>query len=140
MVRNGEIALSDVKRSLRRHWWIPLMSMVLLGLLGVLAVLILPKKYTSMTTVLVEQPTVPVEYVKPVVNDDLNHRLASMKEQVLSRSRLEPIIQKLNLYPEQRGAAHMEELEDKLRKAVEVELILPMPGSVNKQPPGFQIE
>jgi len=139
MVRNGEIALSDVKRSLRRHWWIPLMSMVLLGLLGVLAVLILPKKYTSMTTVLVEQPTVPVEYVKPVVNDDLNHRLASMKEQVLSRSRLEPIIQKLNLYPEKRGTAHMEELEDNLRKAVEVELVQPMPGSVNKQPPGFQI-
>jgi polysaccharide chain length determinant protein (PEP-CTERM system associated) len=139
MVRNGEIAMSDVKRSLRRHWWIPLTSMLLLGLLGIVAVLILPKKYTSMTTVLVEQPTVPVEYVKPVVNDDLNHRLASMKEQVLSRSRLEPIIQKLNLYPEQRGAAHMEELEDKLRKAVEVELIMPMPGSVNKQPPGFQI-
>jgi polysaccharide chain length determinant protein (PEP-CTERM system associated) len=139
MVRNGEIALSDVKRSLRRHWWIPLVSMLLLGLLGVLAVLILPKKYTSTTMVLVEQPTVPVEYVKPVVNDDLNHRLASMKEQVLSRSRLEPIIQKLNLYPEQRGKAHMEELEDNLRKAVDVELMQPMAGSVNKQPPGFQI-
>ena len=139
MVRNGEIALSDVKRSLRRHWWIPLMTMLLLGLLGVLAVLVLPKKYTSTTMVLVEQPTVPVEYVKPVVNDDLNHRLASMKEQVLSRSRLQPIIEKLNLYPEQRKKVHMEELEDTLRKAVEVELMQPMPGSVNKQPPGFQI-
>ena len=139
MVRNGEISLADVKRSLRRHWWIPLMTMLLLGLAGIAAVLILPKKYTSTTMVLVEQPTVPVEYVKPVVNDDLNHRLASMKEQVLSRSRLQPIIEKLNLYPEQRGKAHMEELEDTLRKAVEVELMQPMPGSVNKQPPGFQI-
>ncbi len=139
MVRNGEIALSDVKRSLRRHWWIPLMTTVLLGLVGIVAVLVLPKKYTSTTMVLVEQPTVPVEYVKPVVNDDLNHRLASMKEQVLSRSRLQPIIEKLNLYPEQRKKAHMEELEDTLRKAVEVELMQPMPGSVNKQPPGFQI-
>ena len=139
MVRNGEIALSDVKRSLRRHWWIPLMTTVLLGLAGIVAVLVLPKKYTSTTMVLVEQPTVPVEYVKPVVNDDLNHRLASMKEQVLSRSRLQPIIEKLNLYPEQRKKAHMEELEDTLRKAVEVELMQPMPGSVNKQPPGFQI-
>lgn len=139
MVRNGEISLADVKRSLRRHWWIPLMTMLLLGLAGIAAVLILPKKYTSTTMVLVEQPTVPIEYVKPVVNDDLNHRLASMKEQVLSRSRLQPIIEKLNLYPEQRGKAHMEELEDTLRKAVEVELMQPMPGSLNKQPPGFQI-
>ena len=90
------------------------MTTVLLGLAGIVAVLVLPKKYTSTTMVLVEQPTVPVEYVKPVVNDDLNHRLASMKEQVLSRSRLQPIIEKLNLYPEQRKKAHMEELEDTL--------------------------
>jgi hypothetical protein len=40
--------------------------------------------------------TVPFEYVKPVVNDDLNYRLASMKEQVLSRSRLEPETQSLS--------------------------------------------
>ena len=59
MVRNGEIALADVKRSLRRHWWIPLMTMLLLGLAGIVAVLVLPKKYTSTTMVLVEQPTVP---------------------------------------------------------------------------------
>jgi polysaccharide chain length determinant protein (PEP-CTERM system associated) len=139
MVRNGEISLADVKRSLRRHWWIPLVTMLLLGLAGIAAVLVLPKKYTSTTMVLVEQPTVPVEYVKPVVNDDLNHRLASMKEQVLSRSRLQPIIEKLSLYPEKRGKVHMEELEDTLRRAVEVELMQPMPGSLNKQPPGFQI-
>jgi len=43
----------------------------------------------SQTLVLIEQQKVPEDYVKPVVNEDLNGRLASMKEQILSRSRIE---------------------------------------------------
>ena len=139
MVRNGEIGWSDAKRILRKYWWIPLLTTMLLGLAGFGAALVLPKKYTSSTVVLVEQPTVPEDYVKPVVTDDLNHRLASMKEQVLSRSRLEPIIEKFNLYPEKRGKAHMEELVGELRKSVEVALMEPMSGALNRQPPGFHV-
>ena len=139
MIRNGEITLAEVSRSLRRYWWIPVLMTTLLGLAGYLTTLVLPKKYTSSTLVLVEQPTVPTEFVKPVVTDDLNHRLASMQEQILSRSRLQPIIEQYNLYPNLRSTAHMEDLVEKLRKVIEVELIQPMQGSVNKQPPGFHV-
>src|SRR5438445_497019 len=83
----------------------PVATMSLLGIVGLVATLVLPKKYTSTTIVLVEQPTVPVDIVKPVVTNDLNQRLASMKEEILSRSRLQPIIEKFNLYP-QREKAH----------------------------------
>jgi len=89
--------------------------------------------------VLVEQPTVPTDIVKPVVNDDLNHRLSSMSEQVLSRSRLQQIIEKLNLYPGERNPTDMENGVGRLRKSVEVELMQPMPGSDNRQPPGFHV-
>ena len=51
----------------------------------------------SQTLVLIEQQKVPEDYVKPVVNEDLGARLASMKEQILSRSRIEPIIERFNL-------------------------------------------
>ena len=139
MVRNGEIALSDVKRILRKYWWVLLTTTVLCGVVGIIATMVLPKRYTSSTLVLVEQPTVPTDYVRPVVTDDLNHRLASMKEEVLSRSRLQPIIEKFNLYPDLRGKAHMEEVVERLRKTVEVELMQPMAGAVNRQPPGFHV-
>ncbi len=139
MVSNGEIAFADVKRILLRYWWIPLLTTVLLGSAGVVATVLLPKKYTSSTMVLVEQPTVSTDYVKPVVTDDLNHRLASMKEQVLSRSRLQPIIEKFNVYPGRRGKDPMEELVESLQKTVEVDLMQPMPGAVNRQPPGFHV-
>jgi len=139
MVRNGEITIADVKRVFRRYWWIPAFITVTLGVIGLAACLVLPKKYTSTTLVLVEQPTVPKDVIKPVITDDLNQRMASMKAQILSRSRLESIINKFNLYPQERHATHMEELVEKLKAAVDVELIQPMAGSINHEPPGFNV-
>jgi polysaccharide chain length determinant protein (PEP-CTERM system associated) len=139
MVRNGEVAMSDVKRILKRYWWLALTITMLSGAAAFVVTMVLPKKYTSWTMVLVEQPTVPEDYVKPVVSDDLNRRLASMKQQVLSGSRLQPIIEKFNLYPNQRGKKQMEDLVEQLRDTVEVELMQPMAGSINRQPPGFRV-
>ncbi|MGB7586111.1 MAG: Wzz/FepE/Etk N-terminal domain-containing protein, partial [Terriglobales bacterium] len=53
---------------------------------------ILPPRYKSGTLILVEQPTMPKEYVTPNVNDDLQERLQSITEQILSRTRLLHII------------------------------------------------
>jgi polysaccharide chain length determinant protein (PEP-CTERM system associated) len=138
MVRNGEISVTDAKRVLRRYWWIVPLSTVLLGSLGYIATLVLPKKYTSETSVLVEQPVVSADYVKPVESDDLNMRLASMKAQVLSGPRLQPIIEKLNLYSDQRANTSMDDLIGQLQKAVDVKLLEPMPGSYGR-PPGFHV-
>ncbi len=139
MVRNGEIALADAKRILRRYWWIPAITTVLLAGVGLGASLVLPKKYTSSTLVLIQQPAVPTELIRPIITDDLNQRMASMKAQILSRSRLEFIINKFNLYPEQRTKLHMEDLIDKLKGTISVELIEPLPGSANREPPGFNV-
>src|SRR5438552_16608212 len=115
MVRNGEIGLAEAKRTLRRYWWILPLSTLFLGGLGLVATFVLPKRYTSQTMVLVEQPTVGPDYVKPVVTEDLNHRLASMKEQILSRTRLQPIIEKFGLYAEVRSRVHIEDRSEERR-------------------------
>src|SRR5579872_5692436 len=60
---------------------------------------ILPPMYKSSTQILVEQPTMPENYVAPNVNDDLQAQLQSITQQILSSSRLELIIDKLHLYP-----------------------------------------
>ena len=139
MVRNGEIAIADVKRILRRYWWIPAFMTLTLGAIGLAASLILPKKYTSSTLVLVERPTVPTDLIRPVITDDLNQRMASMKAQILSRSRLEMIINKFSLYPQDRATTHVEDLVERLKSAIDVELIQPMAGSADHQPPGFNV-
>src|SRR5215469_8659920 len=59
---------------------------------------ILPPRYRSSTLILVEQPTMPKDYVTPNVNDDLQERLQSITQQILSRTRLLHIIDQLHLY------------------------------------------
>jgi polysaccharide chain length determinant protein (PEP-CTERM system associated) len=139
MIRNGEITLSEVHRILRAYWWILPIAIIGCGAIGLVTAMLLPKKYTSETLVLVDQPRVPTEYVKPVVTDDLNHRLASMQEQILSRTRLEPIIEKFGLYADQRQRLHMEELVQKLRTAVTIKPIDQMAGTSHNSLPGFYV-
>jgi polysaccharide chain length determinant protein (PEP-CTERM system associated) len=140
MVRNGELSPSDVKRVLRRYWWILPITTILLGVAGLGASMVLPKKYTSQTMVLVEQPTVGPDYVKPVVTEDLNHRLASIQDQVLSRTRLQPIVEKFNLYPNDRDRAHIDELVARLKTSVTIRPMEPTPGTQTRQLPGFYVD
>lgn len=99
----------------------------------------IPKQYTSRTLVLVSRPGVPSEYVKPVVTEDVSQRLASMKGEILSRSRLEPVIEKFNLYANDRPKVHMEDLVERLRKAVEIVPLEAMPGTQDRSLPGFEV-
>ncbi|HEY2120393.1 MAG TPA: Wzz/FepE/Etk N-terminal domain-containing protein [Candidatus Acidoferrum sp.] len=139
MVRNGEMSLADIKRVLRRYWWILPITTISLAAIALAAAVVLPKKYTSQTMVLVEQPTVGADYVKPVISEDLNHRLAAMQEQILSRTRLQPIIEKFGLYPKERNRMHMDELVEKLRTTITIKPMEPTPGTTRGQLPGFYV-
>jgi polysaccharide chain length determinant protein (PEP-CTERM system associated) len=81
----------------RRRWWI--LGPLFLGWLIVFAsAWIIPPKYTSDTVILVEAQKVPQQFVQPNVQVDLEERLQSITQQVLSRSRLLTIINNLHLY------------------------------------------
>ena len=70
---------------------------LLSGLAGFLASYAFPTKYTSQSLILVEGQKVPESMVQPVVSEDLTARVATLQQQVLSESRLEPVVQRL--YP-----------------------------------------
>ena len=84
---------------------------------------IIPARYKSTTLILVEQPTMPKNYVVPNVSDDLQDRLQSITQQILSRTRLLLIINKLNLYGEERRARTDSDKVDLMRKDIEIELV-----------------
>jgi polysaccharide chain length determinant protein (PEP-CTERM system associated) len=140
MVRNGDITLSDAQRILRRFWWITALSTLVCAGVGLAAALLLPKRFTSQTIILVEQPAVPMDYVKPIITEDLNRRLASMQQQILSRTRLQPVIEKFDLYSKDRQKLSMDELVAKLRTAVKVSPMESMPGTESRQLPGFFVD
>jgi polysaccharide chain length determinant protein (PEP-CTERM system associated) len=84
----------------------------------------LQARYLSSTLILVEEPTMPKNYVEPNVNDDLQSRLQSISQQILSRTRLLLIIDKLNLYAGTKNSAPTpDDRVDLMRKDIGIELV-----------------
>ncbi len=84
---------------------------------------ILPERYKSGTLILVEQPTMPKDYVTPNVNDNLQDRLQSITQQILSRTRLLQIIDQLNLYGGSHSQIAPDDKVELMRKDIEIELV-----------------
>src|SRR5579863_3438855 len=98
MLGHRELTIQDYIGILKRRLWLILLSTIVVLGVGVGLTFWIPPQYTSQTLVLIEQQKVPTDYVTPVLTEDLDERLASLREQILSRSRLEPIIQRFNLF------------------------------------------
>ena len=83
----------------------------------------LPARYKSSTLILVEQPTMPKNYVEPNINDDLQDRLASISQQILSRTRLLLIINKLSLYNDKHRVVTPDEKVARMQGDISVDLV-----------------
>ena len=135
MLGHRELTMEDYADILKRRFWLILTSAVLITALCVVASLVLPPRFESQTLILVEQQKVPEDYVKPVVDQDLGARLGSMREQILSRSRLEPIIKRFNLFA--KGNPTMDDRVTMTQKAIGIKTI---PSSESSHGmPGFYI-
>jgi polysaccharide chain length determinant protein (PEP-CTERM system associated) len=139
MVPQRELTTEDYINIFRRKWLLIAILAVVGGGLGFGTARILPKRYTSETVVLVEQPGISADIVKPVMNPDVNQRLATMQEEILSRSRLEPIIHTLSLYREDIARTSMDDLVGRLRSAIEVTAVQPMARTNAPGLPGFSV-
>src|SRR5882724_3202352 len=132
-----DITAKDAIAILRRRFLLIFLLATFSGALGYTLSHVLPKRYTSKTLVLVQQPEA-VAVASPLT-DNSNQRLAAMQQQILSRSRLEPVIRDLNLYEKEVDRVAMEELVDRLRKAIEVSPVAPMAETRAENLPGFTI-
>jgi protein tyrosine kinase modulator len=142
MALRRELTFEDWLTTLHRRRWLVIIPAVLGAVAGYALSLYLPKKYTSHTSILVEQPTVPDSYVKPVVSEDLGQRLASMREQILSRTRLQHLVEQFGLYKTDAIAKRvpMEDLVEQLRKSIKVTPLSPMAGTRSVELPGFDVD
>ncbi len=139
MLGHRQLEPHDYIEILRRRWWIILVPAVV-GCVGVyLASLLLHDQYTSTTLVLVEGQKVPENYVKSVVTQDIGEQLGTMQQQIMSRTRLQPIVEKFDLYKSDKGDLTMEDRIDRLRKAISVDPVKSLISSGKDQLPGFTI-
>ncbi len=106
---------------LRRKWYIivPLVVSVLVSF-GVYKYL--PKVYKATTLILVQPQSVPEKYVQPTITDTVVNRLNTIGQEIMSRTRLEKVIEEFNLYQNFRKKLPMEEVIETMRKAIEVKV------------------
>lgn len=138
MVGNRELEFGDYLAIARRRLWLIVVPTLVLPIVTYMVSLKIPNRYTSQTLVLVEQQKIPDSFVKPVVSEVLNQRLATMQEQILSRSRLQPIIEKYGLYKNDFGKVPIEDILDRMRKLISVKPIESEAGN-RDEVPGFYV-
>lgn len=104
-----------------RHYagWIVL-GTILFSLAGAIFILLLPDHYKAGTTILVDPQKVPEKYVSPTVSSDPAQRLNTITQQVLSSTRLQQIIDEMNLYPQLRGKMSREEIIESMRQYITI--------------------
>jgi len=126
--------------TLLRRWWVLIIALGVVGLLlGYGISRFLPNRYESQSKILVQQPTVSSNVVAPVLSEDLNERLVTMKQQVLSRASLEPLIRQSGLYPEDINRVSMDSLVARLQKSIDVTAIRPIDDNDQSKVLGFSV-
>jgi len=136
MLGHRALTVQDYTTILKRRWWIIAIPAIIFPIVGFGITFLVQPQYISETLVLVEQQKVPESYVKAVVTEDLSGRLATMKEQILSRSRLQPIIERFNLFAN--GKMSMDDRIDMMRKNIGIAPIQSEIARTNGLP-GFYI-
>src|SRR3984893_16976426 len=135
-----ELTAEDYIAMLRRRW----LLIVILAIVGTPIAygisLLLPSVYKSQTLVMVQEPTVPKDFVREVANTNINQRLLTMEQQILSQSRLEPLIHQFGLYPlEISNRVPMEALVARLRSSIQVTPLRPREEADAGTVPGFYV-
>jgi succinoglycan biosynthesis transport protein ExoP len=115
-------SVGEILGMFRRRIWYIVLPMLAVGLSVAWVVWKLPNVYESKTVLTVKPPTISQTVVRPLTEEDLSQRLTTLNQEVLSRSTLEPMITKYNLFqPERVSGTPMELIIDKMRKSIVIE-------------------
>ncbi len=110
-----------IQMMMRRKWWIILPALVVASIMAVVSVN-LPRYYKSSTTIGVDAQKVPTDYVKNTINGDVIQRLQSISQEILSRTRLQKIIDQYGLYKD-KSHLSQEDVVELMRKDITLDVI-----------------
>jgi polysaccharide chain length determinant protein (PEP-CTERM system associated) len=122
----GGFTLDRLRAAWSRRKWLGIILFAVPLTAVVTLVMALPDVYRSAATVLIEGQQVPQSLVRSTVTSELEIRLATMKQDVLGRPRLQALISRLGLYADLRDGTsegpRMEAAVERMREDVKLEL------------------
>jgi len=106
---------------LRRKWLIIFSFLFILFSASVYCVVV-PEQFKSNTSILVIPQRVPEGYVRSTVSIRMEDRLATIRQQVMSRTRLIAVMEELGLFKEERRKKPLEEVVETMRKRIDIQV------------------
>lgn len=101
-----------------------------------------PPTYVSEAEIIVEQQQVPTTFVTPNVQTTADQQLQMMTQQILSRPRLQSIIERYHLYSHQNFIVALLQSSDpveQMRKDIQINLVVTPGNKQQQQLTGFKI-
>ncbi len=98
--KSGTIQIDHYVELALKHRWLLIIPFCLAMVIGIILIFVLPKVYEASTLILVKPQSVPTDYVQSIVTSDIEARLSTISQQILSRTNLEKIITQFNLFME----------------------------------------
>jgi len=115
--------LGEYANIARKRKWLILLPTLAIGLAISYVVYRLPDVYESVTLIVVKPSTLPNSVVPTITEETLTRELTSISQVVTSRSSLQPLMEKYDLYHDERLRGEpMELLIDQMRKQIKVEV------------------
>ena len=115
MEQQDTINLSDIADAVRRRRWSLIIPAATIFALSLLIALILSPVYKSTATILIEEQEIPADFVITTVTSYLEQRLQTINQRIMSSTRLLEVIDRFNLYSEERAKSTTEEIVAKAR-------------------------
>ena len=114
--------IDDYIEILRRRIWYLVIPFLVIIIGTVLYVTFAPRLYKASTLVLVTPQKVPESLVHSTVTSRIEERLQSISQEVMSRTRLEQVINEFGLYKSESKNLSREEIVEMMQKDIKVEL------------------
>lgn len=135
MIENRELGMEDYLAMARRRLKIILIPLLIAPLAGFMVSYVFPPRYTSQSMILVEGQKVPANYVTSGITADFTQRIATLQQQMLSGSRLRPVIQSLGLVKTGEEGRLMEDIRANMTVTPVLTSINAAPGPGGKKKP-----
>lgn len=118
----GRSGLTGVLAIWSRRKWLAIIVFAAPLVASASVISFLPNVYRSTATVLVDRQQVPEAFVRSTVTSALETRLHTISQEVLSRARLEELIDRFGLYGELRKRVPLEDVIGRMRSDIKLEI------------------
>ncbi len=118
-----EKGIQDYIQILKRHKNSMMITAITLFLIAAIVAYVLPAVYKSTATILIEQQEIPQELVRSTVTSYADQRIQIISQRVMSTKNLKTIIDKYDLYIEERKRETFATVLQTMREDIQLEMI-----------------